>query len=47
MSEKQIQQRNEARKANDFQKADQIRDDLAEQGILLDDSTEGTTWKKS
>ena len=45
--EAQIQQRNEARKANDFQKADQIRDDLAEQGILLDDSTEGTTWKKS
>ena len=45
--ETQIQQRNEARKANDFQKADQIRDDLAEQGILLDDSTEGTTWKKS
>ena len=45
--EAQIQQRNEARKANDFQTADQIRDDLAEQGILLDDSTEGTTWKKS
>ena len=45
--ETQIQQRNEARKAKDFQKADQIRDDLAEQGILLDDSTEGTTWKKS
>ena len=45
--EAQIQQRNEARKANDFQKADQIRDDLAEQGILLDDSTEGTNWKKS
>ena len=45
--EAQIQQRNEARKANDFQKADQIRDDLAEQGILLDDSTDGTTWKKS
>ena len=45
--ETQIQQRNEARKASDFQKADQIRDDLVEQGILLDDSTEGTTWKKS
>ena len=34
--EAQIQQRNVARKAKDFQKADQIRDDLAEQGILLD-----------
>jgi len=43
----QIQQRNEARNSKDFQKADQIRDDLAAQGILLDDSSEGTTWKKS
>ena len=45
--EAQIQKRNEARKAKDFQKADQIRDNLAELGIILDDSTEGTTWKKS
>ena len=43
----QIQQRNEARNSKDFQKADQIRDDLAAQGILLDDSSKGTTWKKS
>ena len=44
----QIEQRNEARKAKDFQRADQIRDDLAAQGILLDDSSDGTTtWKKS
>ena len=43
----QILQRNEARNSKDFQKADQIRDDLAAQGILLDDSSEGTTWKKS
>ena len=44
---KKIQQRNEARNSKDFQKADQIRDDLAAQGILLDDSSKGTTWKKS
>jgi len=43
----QIQQRNEARNSKDFQKADQIRDDLAAQGILLVDSSKGTTWKKS
>ena len=27
--------------------ADQIRDDLEAKGILLDDSSDGTTWKKS
>jgi len=43
----QIQQRNEARQGKDFRQADQIRDNLAAQGILLDDSNEGTTWKKS
>ena len=31
----------------DFQKADQIRDELEAQGILLDDSSDGTSWKKS
>ena len=45
--EAQTQQRNEARQGKDFRQADQIRDNLAAQGILLDDSNEGTTWKKS
>jgi cysteinyl-tRNA synthetase len=45
--EAQIKERNDARKAKDFQKADQIRDDLAAKGILLDDSSDGNTWKKS
>ena len=45
--EDQIKERNGARKAKDFQKADQIRDDLEAKGILLDDSSDGTTWKKS
>jgi cysteinyl-tRNA synthetase len=44
---KKIEERNQARDAKDFQKADQIRDELAAQGILLDDSSDGTTWKKS
>jgi cysteinyl-tRNA synthetase len=42
-----IEERNQARDNKDFQKADQIRDELAAQGILLDDSTDGTSWKKS
>ena len=45
--ESQIKERNDAREAKDFQKADQIRDDLEAKGILLDDSSDGTTWKKS
>ena len=27
--------------------ADRIRDDLLEKGIILDDSREGTTWRRS
>ena len=42
-----IEERNQARDNKDFQKADQIRDELATQGILLDDSSDGTSWKKS
>ncbi|MFL2724321.1 MAG: cysteine--tRNA ligase [Gammaproteobacteria bacterium] len=45
--EDQIKERNGARKAKDFKKADQIRDDLETKGILLDDSSDGTTWRKS
>ena len=44
---KKIGERNNARDNKDFQKADQIRDELAAQGILLDDSSDGTSWKKS
>ncbi|HOO63748.1 MAG TPA: cysteine--tRNA ligase [Synergistaceae bacterium] len=39
-----IAQRNEARKNKDFAKADQIRDTLLEQDIVLKDSPEGTKW---
>ena len=45
--EAQIKERNIARKAKDFKRADQIRDDLVAKGILLDDSSDRTTWKKS
>lgn len=43
--ERLIQERAEARKAKDFQKADQIRDYLKSKGVILEDSKEGTTWR--
>ena len=42
-----IAQRQAARKAKDFQKADQIRDTLLEKGIILKDTREGVQWKRA
>ena len=41
-----IEQRNAARKARDFSKADEIRDTLKSKGIVLKDTPEGTAWEK-
>lgn len=41
-----IVERNEAKKAKNFARADQIRDELKAQGIILVDTPQGTTWKR-
>lgn len=41
-----IAARNAARAAKDWAKADQLRDELIANGILLDDGREGTTWRR-
>ena len=41
-----IEERNQARKNKDFARSDQIRDDLKKQGIILEDTPQGTRYKK-
>ncbi len=45
--EEKIKERQEARKARDFKKADAIRDELKAKRILLEDTKEGVKWTKA
>ncbi len=44
--EDMIEKRHQAKKNKDFKEADTIRDKLREKGILLEDTSNGTTWKR-
>ncbi|KJB88332.1 cysteinyl-tRNA synthetase [Paenibacillus sp. E194] len=41
-----IQERNDARKAKKWARADEIRDLLTEQGIVLEDTPQGVRWRR-
>ena len=45
--EKLIEERQAARKAKDFARADEIRNELLEKGIILEDTREGVKWRKA
>ncbi len=42
-----IEERQAARKSKDFARADQIRDELAAKGIVLEDGAGGVTWRRA
>lgn len=44
--EQLIEERNAAREAKNFQRSDEIRDQLKEEGIILDDTPQGTRWRR-
>jgi cysteinyl-tRNA synthetase len=45
--ERLIAERTTARKGKDFARADAIRDELAAEGIILEDGPSGTTWRRA
>ena len=45
--EQLIEERQAARKAKNFARADEIRNELLEKGIVLEDTREGVKWKRA
>ena len=45
--ERMIEERQQARKEKDFARADEIRGELLEKGIILKDTREGVKWKRA
>jgi cysteinyl-tRNA synthetase len=45
--EQLIEERQEARRSRNFARSDEIRDALAEQGIVLEDTKDGVRWKRT
>ena len=45
--ERLVAARTEARASRDFQRADEIRDQLASAGVVLEDGADGTRWKRT
>jgi cysteinyl-tRNA synthetase len=44
--EKRVEEREVARRARDYARADRIRNELLESGVILQDSKAGTRWKR-
>ena len=44
--EARIVQRTQAKKSKDFAGSDRIRQELLEQGIILEDTKDGVRWKR-
>ena len=45
--DERVAARSEAKARRDFTEADRIRAELAEEGIILEDGAEGTTWRRA
>ena len=41
-----LYERDTARASKDFQRADEIRDELEQNGIIIEDGADGTSWRR-